>query len=139
MEYINRVAFLFIFIFFLLGHYPARADDYPWHVDGRELFPSDKYETIPGFYKLWEHVLSYYPDKYGCEVYKAWRFHNLCFEVVMETNPESLCKNNEKIVTYRGFWEEGDIVCQWAFYEDLGSKELWADMASFYKYFLESP
>jgi len=109
----------------------AFAADYPWRVDDSYRFPATKFDTAVGFHTLWDHILTYYPEKCGCGIYDAWNFHDVLFEVVMEATPEMDCEEGKEVVAYRAFWDGADVICTWTFYADLASEELRSDSEAF--------
>ena len=104
---------------------------YPWRVDESQRFLASEFDTAVGFHTLWEHILTHYPNKCGCEIYEAWNFHDMLFEVVMEATPEMEGEEGMGVVAYRAFWDGADVICTRTFYDDLRSEELWSDSEAF--------
>ncbi|MEE9457690.1 MAG: hypothetical protein V3W11_11125 [bacterium] len=129
--YIRIVLLISLVGVFFLGPYAFSADDYSWRVDGSHRFLASRFDTAVGFHTLWEHILTYYPNKCGCEIYEAWNFHDMLFEVVMEATPEMEGEEGKAVVAYRAFWDGTDVICTWTFYDDLGSEELRSDSEAF--------
>ena len=144
----NRV-FLISFILLTSPHavwgeseyYHAGGDDYPWKVDRAVSFPHEEYSTIEGFNILYENLISEYSGETGAKLLKSRNYHNLLFEIVMETKGhpggETYCKNGETVLVYRGFWvgDEGDVICHITLYMDMACEEYKKDEEAFYTYF----
>lgn len=128
-----RTTFIIVIVFVALfsAPYALAAADYPWRVDESYCFSATRFETVVGFHTLWDHVLTYYPEKSGCEIYDAWNFHDMLFEVVMETTPEMEGGEGKQVVAYRAFWDGADVICTWTFYDDFASDELRSDSEAF--------
>ena len=118
----------------------VQSGEYPWKVSDEYLFSGDKYNTVVGFHTLYVHILTYYPSKHDITIYKQEKFHDLFFEVVMDAIPEMECGENDKIIVYRAFWvgNDGDVLCQWGFYESLYCEGYKKDEKAFDAYFLSS-
>jgi hypothetical protein len=115
----------------------VQGEEYPWKVSDEHLFSSDKYNTIVGFHMLYAHILTYYPGKHDITIYKQEKFHDRFFEVVMDAVPEMGCGESDKIIVYRALWvgNDGDVLCQWGFYESLDCEEFKKDEEVFVDYF----
>ena len=132
------------------GHLVERVEGYPWRVDGNYFYSGEECDMAIGFPIVYDHILTYGPNKYESKVYRMYNYHNLFFEVAMDMNPEfssantlfpkevaNICNDDERILVYRGFWIEGtlDVLCQWAYYENLECGEYKKDSEAFYNFF----
>ena len=128
---ILSIVLIIPYIGFFSVPYAFSAGGYPWRVDESQRFLASEFDTAVGFHTLWEHILTHYPNKCGCEIYEAWNFHDMLFEVVMEATPEMEGEEGMGVVAYRAFRDGADVICTRTFYDDLRSEELWSDSEAF--------